>query len=109
MSLEAETDGRCTTLPMRFCGRRLEINAWVGYGGEIRVELADASIETGVGKELAKPIASHAFEDCDPITGNHLQHTVTWRGESDLSTWRGKPLRMRLRMHRARCYAVQFA
>ena len=108
MSLEAETEGRCATVPSTFSGSQLEVNAWTRYGGEIRVELADASKETGGGRVPAEAIASRTFEDCDPITGDHLKRTVTWKGESDLSAWTGQPVRLRLQMRRARLYAIKF-
>ena len=49
-----------------------------------------------------------SFEDCDPITGDNLRRTVSWRGESDISQLIGKPVRLRLRMRRAHLYAIQF-
>jgi hypothetical protein len=98
-SLEAQTEGRCTTVPITFTGQHLQINAWTRFAGQIRVELAEASGET---------IAAHSFEDCDPISGDALKHTVTWRGKSDLSTWAGKPMRLRFWLRRARLHAIQF-
>ena len=49
-----------------------------------------------------------AIEECDPISGDALKGTVTWNGESDLSAWAGQPMRLRLKMLRARLYAIQF-
>ncbi|MFH1928803.1 MAG: hypothetical protein ABIK79_11630 [Chloroflexota bacterium] len=98
-SLEAQSEGKCSTVPITFSGKYLEINAWTRFAGEIRVELAEASGET---------IAAHTFADCDPISGDALKHTVTWKGESDLSAWAGKPMRLRFWLRRARLYAIQF-
>ena len=109
-SLEAETEGRCTTVPFTFTGSRLEVNAWTRYRGEIRVELVDNSDGKVQVVRTNKPaIAGHGSEDCDPITGNVLKQAVTWKRESDLSAWAGKPVRLRLQMRRARLYAIQFA
>ena len=108
VSLEAETEARCATVKSTFTGSRLELNAWTRYGGEIRVELADASMETRDGTVPAQTVAGRGLEDCDPFSGDSLKHTVTWKGESDLSAWAGKPMRMRLQMRRARLYAIQF-
>ena len=107
MSLDVETEGRFTTRPITFTGGRLEVNAWTRYGGEIRVEVADISSEMST-RKAAEAITGHTFEDCDAITGNHLKHTVTWKGESDLSAWAGTPVRLRFQMRRARLYAMQF-
>ena len=106
VSLEAETVGACSTLILTFAGSRLELNAWTRFGGDVRVEMADASDDNR--RTHAPPIAGRSFQDCDPISGDHLNHTVTWRGESDLSPWAGRPVRVRLRMRRARVYAMQF-
>ena len=98
-SLEAQTEGKCTTIPISFTGQRLQVNAWTRFAGQIRVELSEASGET---------IAAHSFDDCDPISGNALNHTVTWQGKSDLSPWAGKPMRLRFCLRRARLHAIQF-
>ena len=105
-SLEAETVGACTTYPLVFSGSRLQLNAWTRFRGEIRIEVADASVETR--PRRAEPIPGRTFEECDPISGDGLNGTVTWRGESDLSAWSGKPVRLRLQMSRARLYSLQF-
>jgi hypothetical protein len=98
-SLEAETEGRCATAPLTFSGARLELNAWTRFGGEIRVELAEASGE---------PIAGRALADCDPIQGDALHRTVTWQGQADVAPWAGKTVRLRLALRRARLHALQF-
>ena len=108
MSLEAETEGACTTVPITFSGSRLEVNAWTRFGGEIRIEVLDASGDLR-GRGRAPAVAGFTFDDCDPISGDNLKGTVTWRGESDLSAWAGEPVRLRLQMRRARLYALQFA
>ena len=32
-----------------------------------------------------KPIAGFSFEDCDPLHGNYLERTVTWKGQADVA------------------------
>ena len=107
-SLEAEAQGGCSTMPIVFTGGRLEINAWTRFGGEIRIELADPSGEIELNYKTAETIAGHTFEECDPISGDVLNHVVTWNGESDLSAWAGKPVRLRFSLRRARLFAFQF-
>ena len=104
-SLEAESEGGFTTVPLTFAGSRLEVNAWARFGGEIRVEVAEQSGETY--QRSSETVAGRTFEECDPISGDLLKHSVTWRGESDLSAWAGKPVRLRFRMRRARLHAIQ--
>ena len=107
-SLEAESKGGCSTMPIVFTGGRLEINAWTRFGGEIRIELADPSGEIELNYKTAETIAGHTFEECDPISGDVLKHVVTWNGESDLSAWAGRPVRLRFSLRRARLFAFQF-
>lgn len=106
-SLEAMTEGGFTTAPFTFSGGRLKINAWTRFRGEIEIEVLDATNQTNT---FAGDVAAgRSFGDCDPITGHELlSHTVTWKGESDLSALAGRPVRLRFRMKRARLYAVWF-
>jgi hypothetical protein len=105
-SLEAETEGFCVTIPFTFTGRRLEVSVWARFGGGIRFELVDASVETKF--EAATAIRGHTFDDCDPVSGDVLNHAVSWHGDSDLSAWSGRPVRLRFQMRRARLHAFQF-
>ncbi|MEN9938243.1 MAG: hypothetical protein RLZZ387_4822 [Chloroflexota bacterium] len=98
-SLEAETEGGCTTFVLVFEGNRLRVNIWTRFGGEARFELADPSGE---------PIAGHSFAECDPLSGDLPARDVTWGGNADLSPWSGKPVRLRIRLKRARLHALQF-
>lgn len=98
-SLEAETEGGCTTVPLTFAGSRLTVNVWTRFGGEVRVELAEANGQTVPGR---------SFTECDPISGDQPQHVVTWGGQSDVSAWQGRPMRLRFRLRRARLHAFQF-
>ena len=98
-SLEAETEGGCTTVPLTFSGDHLEVNAWTRFGGEIRVELAEP---TGA------PLPGRALADCDPLSGDALWSKVTWQGQADLSPWAGRPMRLRLALRRARLHALRF-
>ncbi len=105
-SLEAESAGSFTTVPFTFEGGSLQVNAWTRFGGELSVELVDAS--TATMKEAGTTVAGKTFADCDAITGDHLETTISWGGDSDLSAWAGKQVRLRFRMRRARLYALQF-
>ena len=113
VSLEARDAGSFATVPITFEGGKLTINAWTRFGGEISFELADASSEhmgkfgQGVAAETATAISGRSFDDCDAFTGDSTCHTVTWNGESDISQWANRPMRLRVRMRRARLYAIQ--
>jgi hypothetical protein len=98
-SLEAETEGGCTTVPLTFTGSSLALNVWTRFGGAVRVELAEPKGEVVPGR---------SFAECDPISGDCLHKVVTWGGQSDVSAWQGKPMRLRFKMKRARLHALQF-
>ena len=98
-SLEAETEGACTTIPLTYSGQQLQVNAWTRFAGELRIELATSSGE---------PVEGRTFADCDPISGDALNRTVTWNGKSDLAPWAGQTVRLRVRLRRARLHALQF-
>jgi len=46
---------------LTFSGNRLGVNAWTRFGGDIRVELADASEESRA--THATPIPGRSFQD----------------------------------------------
>lgn len=98
-SLEASAEGRCTTVPLTFSGSQLEVNAWTHYGGELRLELIEAN---------GAAIPGYSLAECDPISGEAANQTITWQGNPDLAAWASKPVRLRLWLRRARLHALQF-
>lgn len=106
MSLDADSHGACTTLIADFEGSYMKLNTYTRLGGEILVEIADASNDNR--RFHSPPIPGLSFEDCDSITGDHISKTVTWNGRSDLSKLIGKPVRIRLKMRRAKLYSLRF-
>ena len=106
MSLDADSHGACTTLIADFEGSNMKLNTYTRLGGEILVEIADASNDNR--RFHSPPIPGLSFEDCDSITGDHISKTVTWNGRSDLSKLIGKPVRIRLKMRRAKLYSLRF-
>jgi hypothetical protein len=89
--------GTLTTVPLRFAGQRLEINAVTRDGGEIRVELLDAA-----GHPL-DGIAQSA-----PFTGDQLRHTVVFPAPANLSALAGRPVSLRFKLRHAELYAFAF-
>ena len=50
-----------------------------------------------------------SFEDCDPVSGNHLEHPVTWRGRSQIPRREDEPVAFRVRMRSAELFEMRFA
>ncbi len=73
------------------------INAKVAPKGELRVELLDGQ---------GNPIKGYAANQCNPITGDHLAHAVTWRDQADAAKLVNKHVRVRVRSTRTQLYAI---
>ena len=85
-----------TTKALTFSGDRLTLNADASTrGAQIQVEIVG-----GNGTQL-KPKS-------DAVTGNSLSHTVTWRGDHDLSGLAGTPVVLKLYSTNADLYALEF-
>ena len=103
--LDAPEDGYFATTPFIFEGGSLKMNGWSRFRGGITVELAHSTNES---LSFASTVEGRSFDDCDEISGRSINRTVTWSGESDLSEWQGKLVRLRFKMRRARLYAIWF-
>ena len=87
--------GTLTTVPMKFTGDRLELNALTKPKGQIVVELLDAS---------ARPIKG--FARSSPIKGDDLRHQVKFSG--DISQLSGHPITLRFHLTNASLFSFAF-
>lgn len=92
--------GTLLTRPLIFSGKRLSLNFASSALGHLRVEIADAN---------GQPLPGFSLADCDEHFGDSLDRTLTWQGQSDVSSLAGQPVRLRFRLHDAEVYAFQFA
>ena len=99
-ALEAVESGNFTTLPLVFEGRRLLLNVQTKRAGRVLVEVADRE---------GHPLPGRSFDQADPVTGDHFDRPVTWKGESDLNRESDQPIMLRFRMRCARLFAFEFA
>ena len=98
LNLDAgEAAGAVVTKPLTFSGKSLELN--LAAKGEVRVELQD---------EAGQPLRGFELNNCDPIRGDYLQKTVTWKGKSNVKSLAGKTVRIRFQLQQAKLYACQF-
>jgi hypothetical protein len=94
-ALQADDEGRFDTFAVKVTGRRLRVNVRVRRAGEIRVGLS------GIG--------DRSVTECDPITGDHAGHTVTWKGDSNSRVEPGASVTLRFRMRAAELFGFEWA
>jgi hypothetical protein len=91
--------GELITNPVTFTGRELHLNVATGAAGNVSVELKNTNGET---------IPGFSFTDCQGITGDDVDRTVTWNLSSDLSQFIGQPVHLHFLLKDADVYSLQF-
>lgn len=91
--------GELVTRPLRFEGSRLELNLDTSAGGGVRVELLDAS---------GNPLPGFSGDASPWLVGNSVRVPVAWKGQADLGSVAGEPVRVRFAMRDCKLYAFQF-
>ena len=99
MALAAEDKGEFTTVAFVSPGDKLRINAVTRLAGGILIEACDFN---------GKPLVGRSFGDAVPIVGDQYRSLVTWKGHDTLGVKKGEPLVLRVRMDKARIYALDF-
>lgn len=90
--------GELITVPIRFEGSALELNADTSAGGVIRVEILD---------EAKQPVEGFTLADADELNGNDIHMKVTWDDSSDVGKLVGKAIRLRFVMRDTKLYSFQ--
>ncbi|NUQ64871.1 MAG: hypothetical protein HUU20_20600, partial [Pirellulales bacterium] len=78
--------GELLTKPFQFAGKRLSLNFATSAAGRMHVEVTDAA---------AKPLPGFTLHESDETFGDSLDRTITWKGNSDISSLAGRPIRLR--------------
>jgi len=99
VALRAETEGSFCTWPLLFEGRTVRLNFRTSMAGYVKVEV--------VGPD-GKVLPGRSFEDCDPLSGDQLDHIATWRGQADLGHPEGAAVVLRFRLRCADLYSITF-
>jgi hypothetical protein len=94
------TGGWMETPLLKFSGDVLRLNIDTGAMGTALVELRG---------EDGEALPGYALPDCEEICGNYIDQAVHWKGGRDLTHLIGKPVRMHVKLTRAKLYAFQFA
>lgn len=100
MSIDAGIESGIFTTPLVVHGGdRLELNFDGSADGQASVEILD---------EHGLPVPGFTAQDADPVFGNGVAKRVTWKGKSDLSSLKDRPIRLRIVMRDSKLYAFQF-
>lgn len=91
--------GELLTKPFRFTGQELVFNFMTSAAGGIKVEVQNAA---------GAPMPGYSLEESVETIGNEIERTVRWKTGTDLSSLAGKTVRLRVTLHDARLYALQF-
>ncbi|MGI6404397.1 MAG: hypothetical protein ACOX0K_09405 [Oscillospiraceae bacterium] len=98
-ALVADERGGFQTPKIKFEGKQIVLNVQTTPSGCVRMELRN---------EKGEAIEGYRFADCDAIVGDHIGHTVSWRGNTDLSVLSGQDIIMAFEMHSAKLFSFEF-
>jgi hypothetical protein len=91
--------GELLTKPLTFKGSHLLLNFSTSAAGSLRIEIQDMN---------RNPISRFRLEDCPPIIGDTIEHSVQWEGKPNLAAIAGKPVRLRFVMSECDLYSFRF-
>lgn len=94
--------GELITKPLRFDGDTLTVNydAGLNGGGAMHVEILDQN---------RTPISGFTAADCDPLAGDEIDATVTWKGRAEVRSLAGRPIYLRFVLENADLFSFRFA
>ncbi|NNE93592.1 MAG: hypothetical protein HKN23_18240 [Verrucomicrobiales bacterium] len=92
-------EGEFVTRTLQFGGDHLELNYSTAGAGNIRVEIQNADESV---------IPGFSLEDCDPIRGDAISGTVSWKENPDVNKLAGKPVRLRFVMNESDLFSLRF-
>ena len=92
-----EREGVLTTHPLIFQGSRLTVNA-AAAEGRVAVEVLD---------EAGRPVAGYGRDECLLTAFDSTRQEVSWREKPDLSSVRGRPVRLRFTLQNADLYGFR--
>ncbi len=99
VSIDAEEkEGELTTKLLTFQGNRLNINA----------QAKEGSVMVEILKENGRTVKGFDLSDCDKFSGDSVRHTVTWKGNADVSSLQGMPVKLRFYLKKAKLYSFHF-
>ncbi|MFH1006062.1 MAG: hypothetical protein V1800_01005 [Candidatus Latescibacterota bacterium] len=111
MGLASEGRGEFWTIPFVLDSDQIRVNVKTRYAGFLRCAIEhSAPAEAGavVLADSRKAAQGFGLADCDGVTGDHRNETLTWKGSPDLGRLRGHTVRLRFDLYRADLYSIRF-
>lgn len=107
MSLSSEGRGEFWTVPFTLTADHIRLNARASYSGFIRAEVLAAGIgDTGTAVTVGQPLAGFTLADNIPVTGDHIDVPLAWKG--DLHSLVGQQVRLHFDLYKADLFALRF-
>lgn len=92
-------EGSIITKPILFDGKELEINYSTSAAGFVKVEVLDAD---------GKVISGFSKNEAREIIGNEIKKIVDWKSNQFLSSFTGKPIRLKFYLKDADLFSFKF-
>lgn len=99
VSLDFGAGGQATTAPVKIDGPRLLLNVDTAALGNLRVGLVD---------QEGKPVGGFGPEDGDVLRLNSTHAEVAWKGQGDLTSLKGRTVRLHFQGNRAKLFSFRF-
>lgn len=93
-------EGEVLTKPLLFEGTKLLVNFSGSAMGRLLIEIQDTE---------GLPIPGFALADCEPATGDKIEHTVKWKKNRSLANLAGQPIQLRFSLRDADLFSLQFS
>ncbi len=104
VSLDTDSNpGELVTQPFVLEGSQNCLNA-DACRCEIKVEVQNAGADAE-----GKPVPGLAAPFCNRVTGDSVRHEVSWRSKTELSSLKGRTVRVRFQMQNTRLYSFEVA
>ncbi|RLS44552.1 MAG: hypothetical protein DWH81_00660 [Planctomycetota bacterium] len=92
--------GELITKPLQFSGNQLLLNYATSAAGNLYVEILNGE---------GQPIPGFILAEADELFGDATEQVVTWKGNANVSSLMGQPVRLRFVLRDADLFSYQFA
>jgi len=108
-SLASRGRGEFWTIPFKLDADSIRLNMRTLYSGHVRCQiLASSPAEVGSDTKSIDSVEGYTLDDCQPLSGDHIDAPLTWNGRTDLSHLRGRTVRLHFDLYKADLYAIRF-